>query len=191
MDVHLKLNPRTGYYEVTLRVEVEVLRRTLFTYLDEHNIDPTDIGKYQAAVEEVTRLSKWVNHPRVQFTQLPPEPPRQALPMPPEKAQEIREPPAKAEATPVPSSRATKRRLSETETKALREKALALPVEQWSTLLAPIPQGLGHRSYEKQSIYDLRYAQNVVLKALKKEMEPVDPERMAAITEVVNGARMK
>jgi len=68
----LKLNPDTGYYEgtFTVRVEAEIFRRVLFTYVEDHYIDPADMEAWEKAISEVARTAKWLAHPRATVVSL-------------------------------------------------------------------------------------------------------------------------
>ncbi len=176
MEQQLKLNRETGYYEATftVRIEAEIFRRMLFTYAEEHHIDPTDLVAWEKAIAEVARAGKWMSHPRAQVAPVE------------EKAQLRQEAPGE----PVPTKKiaASTKWLSAEDEQALWKRARELPVDEWKTLLEPLPtNGTKH---DKQSIYYLRSAQRKSLEQLKKQLEPAPMERLAVVASAVNGSRI-
>lgn len=76
MNEHtLKLNPENGHYEgaytITFQVEAEIVRRALWRYAEENNVDPANIDAWQKAVEAVTSSGKWIDHPRSKWMDYP------------------------------------------------------------------------------------------------------------------------
>src|SRR6266567_1518926 len=89
----LSFNRETGGYEgaytITFQVEAEIVRRAIFRYAEENNIDPANITEWEKAIEAVTRASKWIDHPRSKWLDFPYAKPVHEQPAPiPEAKQE-------------------------------------------------------------------------------------------------------
>ncbi len=182
----LSFNRETGYYEGMLLVQVdaEIFRRTLFRYLEENNIDMLDMQQYQAAIQAITRVGRWVDHPHTLINLLRETKPKQEVPQVVEETK-LLEPMAHTK-KPLHS----KYLVPEDEV-ILRELALRLPVDEWESLLTPLPANLPiGQSKEKEMIYQRRYAERQALNKLKQELEPARNDMLHAIAESVNGARI-
>ena len=181
MEQLLKLNPKTGYYEATftVRVEAEIFRRVLFNYVEEHHIDPTDLAAWEKAVHEVARVGKWMTHPRAAIT------------LAQEKPEEPKEQPLASYLPEVEEKPTLPLSFLPGDERALWDKAMKLPVDEWETLLTPLPDELSSQDPKKRPFYMRRYAERRSLERLKEQLEPTPSERIEAIAEVVNSARLK
>lgn len=182
----LKLNPETGYYEgiFTVRVEPEIFRRVLFTYIEDYHIDPTDLAAWGKAIHEVARVGKWFAHPRAQVA-------------PVEVCREIAVEPSPVNTVVAEEQKVQKKitktvkypkSLSREEEKTLWDKAMELPVTEWDTLLTPIPDV---EKRDKWPYYYRRHAEHESLKKLKEQLTPAPLERMEVIAEAVNGNKIR
>ncbi len=178
-EQRLKLNPKTDYYEATftVRVEAEIFRRVLFNHVEEHHIDPADLEAWGKAVHEVARVGKWMTHPRAAITT-----PQEEEPAKPTLASYLPELEDKPTLTYsfLPGDE-----------RALWDKAMKLPVDEWETLLTPLPDELSSQDPKKRPFYMRRYAERRSLERLKEQLEPTPDERIEAIAQVVNDARLR
>ncbi len=82
-------------------------------------------------------------------------------------------------------------RLSQKEEEELWDKAMQLPVNEWDALLTPLPDELNSQDPKKRPFYMRRYAERRSLERLKEQLEPTPDERIEAIAQVVNDARLR
>lgn len=178
MEQTLKLNKQTNLYEasILIQVEPEIFKRMLYRYLEEQNIDPGNIEEYQTALYNVSKVSRWLEHKRVTVVI-------------PEQEPIMLQEPSKSD---LASGFVTKR-LTLQEIRKLRDDAMALPVDQWDTLLTPLLpfDKPGDNKQERNYVYQRRYDEKKVLDALKKELEPASLQKLEVVASSVNSARMK
>jgi|SRR5579864_4463518 len=165
----LGLNRTTGKYELVFKLEVDAdcFTQALFSYAKKNNIDPTNLLEWEQAIHHVASFEQWKEHPHARIVLGGEEQPktRQEIPAP-EPAQETRW------ASPT-----------EEEKKALRDRALDLPVSEWDSLKTPIPQDI-HYS-QKKWCYQRRSYEQKVLDALKAERAPNPLEQIQAVAELM------
>jgi len=198
----LSFNRETGGYEgaytITFRIESEIVRRALFRYAEENNIDPANLMEWEKAIEAVTRSGKWIDHPRSKWLDYPYAKPVEvsqsapaivALPVT-EQTQEV---PVVANVHPPFTGYTTKplqsAKLSSEDEAVLREVALQLPVDEWDSLQTSLPTNLPP-GREKEKVYQRRYAERQALNRLKAELEPAATTMLHAVASTVNGARI-
>lgn len=82
--------------------------------------------------------------------------------------------------------------LSEKDKQALIDRAMALPVDRWYTeAVTPIPDDLPPgKNYERGLVHRIRHAERYELEQLKRQLEPVHEDVLAAVASAVNGTRI-
>ena len=193
----LKLNPENrryeGAYTITFQVEAEIVRRALFRYAEENNIDPANITEWEKAIEAITRASKWIDHPRSKWLDFPYAKPAHEQPGPIPEAKQ--EPSVSVASTPQPAFTGhttkplQKGQLSSEDEAMLREVAMCKSVDEWENLLTPLPTNLPPGK-GKRRIYIRRYAERQALNRLKAELEPATTSTLHTIVSAVNGSRI-
>lgn len=171
MEQTLKRQGNIAVAHVLIEVEYEFVTRALERYIRENNVDVTDIEALTQAQYEVMKVSRWLEHKRVNVV------------IPEERPIMLQEP-------EIDHAKRMKR-LTAKEIEELRNKALALPVDMWGTLLTPTLKNRQKNIQESDRIYAIREDEKRVLNTLKKELEPAKLEKLEVVASSVNNARMK
>jgi hypothetical protein len=159
----LKLNKETGYYEglrcELIQVEAELFRRVLLKIVEEDSLaDLTDPTTWAQAASKIGKIAYWYDKPHTRIT-----PVEAGIPVSVPEVQ-----PKEQENPETKPTRATQVFLSDLEAE-LEEQAKHLPPYQWEEkLLSPLgPVAHLHKhDLEKQRVYQLRFKQGRILKAL-------------------------
>lgn len=169
----LKLNRRTGKYELTIGVDAGIFQRELFAYATREHLDPTNPEEWQRVVAHVSRFDLWLDQPHADVLT------GASHPVWAEEIPKPTPPPGRTAGTETPPGGY----LSRAE---LRAKALELPVEQWETLLTPYPENADSVIRGRLSVR--RSKERKILKALEQETFPdtLNMEKVQAIAQAVN-----
>ena len=170
----MHLNKETGKYEAsfTLAIDAEIFQRVLFKYIQENNIDVTDIQELEQAIKAVSKAQNWLTHPHATVT----------------FSQEHQVPIAQQKEVAGTTRPYVKQWFNISEKQVLRELAMSTPKEQWETLLTPLATP-DMDEQQKNAISQRRYQERKYLKELEQEI--LSPERLELVANAVNGNRMK
>ena len=184
MESKLKLNRENGMMEMVLTISIDrkAHLRRLMAYIEENNIDYTDLAQYQKALDKVSSLYEWQNHPdaRVLFTEQPKQ-----IEQPKKEKDNLRE---KGRSYYFDDS-------PKLDEDAFIRKLIETPEKDWETIRTQIPEGYHQKYGTHGRLYYNREREKKIMAWFRQgkydNLLPVSIEKLQVVAEATNGARHK
>lgn len=179
MESKLRLNRETGMMEMVLTISIDrkAHLRRLIAYIEENNIDYTNLAQYQQALDKVSSLYEWQNHPdaRMVFGQ---QQPKQI-----EQPNEEKSDSYYLDDSPKLDEDTFLRKLIET------------PRKDWESIRTQIPEGYHQKYGTHGRLYYNREREKKIMRRLEQgkydNFLPASLEKLQVVAEATNGARHK